>query len=103
MGAAGIYPSRHPEVTLGSTAANLPLTPARSTSSQPWKPTVSEAGVKTYVDFVSAHGLGVPLVIGDCTTVVLPAPPIDLIELYKMMPLVPSTMPLLAVANITFR
>jgi hypothetical protein len=105
MAAAERPPLLQPKVTLGSTATNLPLTPAEFGSSRSRKRAVSEANVKTHVDFVGAHHPPAPPVAvvepGDIT--VAPAPPIDLIELYKMMPLVPSTMPLLAVAIITFR
>ena len=97
MGAAGIYPSLHPKTTLGPTAANLPLIPAKSIPTSP----SSEADTKQCVDLILAHCPVFVVAPGEIT--VAPAPPIDLIELYKMMPLVPSTMPLLAVANMTFR
>ncbi len=65
---------------------------------------MDEVDVNQNVDLVRTH---CPVVVTepDVTTVVddVPAPWSALIELYSTMPLVPSTMPLLAVAIITFR
>lgn len=97
MVAAGKRSSLQPRLTLGSTATNLPLTPVKLIPTS----TLSEADAKQRVSLILAHPPVAVVEPGDIT--VDPAPPIALIELYRMMPLVPSTMPLLAVAIMTFR